>query len=151
MLFGAEHLMVACSEGFDELCIPEINAAHCRNLSGQGWEQPSPRVVTYILRRQIESMEDFGHNLSGSHLCHRLTEPRSYDLSTLGTQPASEICSRHSYSKHSTSFLGTNMASPLCVCLGVMSLFTRMLHPSHLVNGNKTKSPAIVIGPAGDT
>lgn len=43
------------------------------------------------------------------------------------------------------------MGSPLCVSLVVMSLFNRMLHPSHLVNGNRTKSPAIVIGPAGDT
>lgn len=69
--------MVACSEDYDELRIPEISATHCRrSRSGQGWELPSLWVYTHILRRRYEHMEDFGHNLSGSHLCGRLTEPR---------------------------------------------------------------------------
>ena len=69
--------MVACSEDFDELRIPEmLTAAHCRRiLSGQGREQRRLWVYTQMLRRRFESVEDLDHNLSGSHLCDRLTEP----------------------------------------------------------------------------
>lgn len=71
--------MVACSEDLDELCTPEIlTTADCRrSQSGRGRGQLSLWVCAEILRRRFESMEDFGrHNLSGFHLCGRLTEPR---------------------------------------------------------------------------